>query len=589
MSAAVDVVAAGDSGRWRSLTDANKSVTNVNRWIGKRGLGRKRGVPDWNNWGALVKGHGGGKETTVTQEFARRFFELYLHPNCPGVKQTWRKVCRVMRSLGMGDQCPSYEAMNLYRKKNVSAHVESKYRGGSQKHRETVVGYLKRWCNVQVGAAVFSDHRIMDFWVKTKNENDEWVAVRPWMTAMMDARSMFITAAIIYVQEYPNHTRIMEALEMHLRRTGNRIPQYAYTDNGKDFLKRGMATATKLKTKRGGHVLTDASDEQYEYSVLSALGIEHKLAGAYNGREKPIERVFRDTAMDWERTQTGYCGNRPSNRPNQAETWEGDVDRLPTIGQAVADFNRWLEEEGQQHMREDGKTRAQMWEEADLSYLPQLEDKELFLRILLPQQTAVKVSRTPMGPGVKFAGWTYSHRDLREYWGQPMMIKTYWGTPKVRVQKPTRGRGLVWDEVPMYVFAYTPDDVFVAACPADGMHAEFGGSEEERIRRGQFKHMINAIEAGTTDEFEQLTGRRQIMDPQRALEPIQAQPTTGIVELPALPERSTRRLQGAGRPQAEPVHPADAGSWDDVDEDYQREVPELERLLREQQEQQDEW
>jgi len=552
LSDAVALVAIQDDRRWKLAPMQARNYGNVRRWIGKLGKARN-GVPSWGNYGALVKGHGGGRKLNLDPGFARAFFELYLSQKKAGVKQTWRAVCVEYRRRGLGTELPSYDTMSSYVREKAPADVIAKYRSRKGEWADSWMGYVRRYVNCEVGDWIFGDHRVMDVWVRVCNDQGEWVAARPYFTAWADARSGFITAAVIYAAENPSHRTILDAFLLHIRRCGNRLPRGVYTDNGKDFLKHGFAKPVRLSRKRGQEVLADRHQRPYDYCILDALGVELKLAAPYNGKEKPVERWFRDHATDWERFQVGYCGNKPENRPDRKQTWGGDVMRLPTVGMAQESFNDWLETTGQQHMREDGRTRAQMWEEAELSHLVQLEEADLQYRMLLPDGTARLVGRTGYGPGIRFDGWQYGHAALGRFWEKPMMVKTMWRMPTVRVQATTRSRGKVWREVPAGIFVFTPEDVFVAFCPAVRQVGMFAEAEELELL-GEIKHVINAIGAQATAGFEELTGRRQVQnDPQRVLQMIgegetDGRQVTGIVEVSEYEEvRRTRRLKGERR------------------------------------------
>ena len=157
----------------------------------------------------------------------------------------------------------------------------------------------------------------------------------------------------------------------------NAVDQVDQVGTGED------AELVRLARKRGKEILADSEGEPYDYCVLDALGVELMTAAPYNGQEKPVERLFLDFARGWEQPWApGYTGNSPRNRPDQLLTWKGDVGRLPTLQQAQDDLNYWIETIGHERIREEGRTRGEMWREADFGHLVEFTETDLQYRML---------------------------------------------------------------------------------------------------------------------------------------------------------------------------------------------------------------
>ena len=60
----------------------------------------------------------------------------------------------------------------------------------------------------------------------------------------------------------------------------------------------------------------DLNKEFCESGILEWLGITQIHAMPYNGRAKPIERVWRIIEDEFISKMQGYCGNKPENRPD---------------------------------------------------------------------------------------------------------------------------------------------------------------------------------------------------------------------------------------------------------------------------------
>ena len=549
--------------RWGRLLDGGKDggdqrcVPNFRRWKKKMGMDRAGRVKR-QNWAGLAKRRGGGQISNLDEHFMRAFYQLYLHPNSPDIEPTRRKIARIWRLRGLESVVPTEAQVRNAVAKSVTKTLELKYRSERNRFADLVKGWIRRDVNAEAGEIWFMDHRICDFWVRTTNADGEQVAVRPWITAVFDARSFCCIKAIIYVDSNPNHERIMEAFQEAVRMAGNRPPRVLYIDNGKDFLKMGLGTTVQLATKlRKGTLLCNDQGQAYEYSVMAALGVRVLTARGYNGKEKPIERWFRDMARDWDKTRRGYTGHNHATRPDFGDTWQGDVMRLETVVTARESFDTWIEEEANLQPREDGVTRGDIWTRRPLDTRPQLDDLDLFVRLLLPQRVAPLVRRSSMGGGVAFGGWQYSHADLHEHWDEPVMVKTCWHAPRVTVPVQTRSQGKVHREVPACVFVFTLDDRMICGAIADPVFDMFA-DDEGRARIGAAQHLINAVVARDGELFAKLTGRKQLADPSRVLAELeggrdQYVPTVALTEDPSAP---TRTLRGSGKTIAERVQSA---------------------------------
>jgi len=500
--------------RWplmRTAGKLGKSLLNAKataRWW-REDMGMVQGHPNWDNWQALAPDWARGKREKPAQQqaFIQQVMRLFLHPNKPKLLKCYRKVHRLWEDEGMAALAPTFRVVKLY-EESINPRVAIRARDGAQVYANTVRGWIHRHCNRLPGEAFVADHRTMDFWVRMPHPQnpDEWLAVRPYITIVEDVTTGVIVKALIYADQHPNHLRILETLQEAIRAAGNVPPLIWYTDQGKDFLKYAFTTPITLKTAAGD--LLHDGENPYRHCVLAELHAKHKEARGYNGKEKTAERRFADVADDFDKMQVGYCGNSPRTRPDYGETWEGDVMRLPAPGQVIEQFNDWLANEYNCRADADGRPRIQLWNARPRNRQP-LSDQELLFAMLLPQAVCLLVGRSPYGTGgVTHRGWTYSHLALREYWGKPVMVKTYWGMPEVAEDGHTHPAG---------IFCFTPDGRFLCAVAADRTGAMFADTPAEQDVLGQLSHIINAAAKTDRDEFEQHTGRRMLTSPDVAL------------------------------------------------------------------------
>ena len=524
------------------------SAQNARKWLND--LGKVRGgEPDWSKLDRLAdnwaKGH---RQLDINPAFLQRFCKLFLSPGTRTMKGCWKVTRDEFVAHGMANLVAPWDRIPYYVRTRMSEQVQMKARC-SKDYKNLLKGYIKRYKNFAPGDVWFSDHRTVDYWVRMPHPQNpnEWIAVRPYVTAVMDGFSGKLLAYTMYVDSAPNHRKILEALELAIRNAGNRPPRWWYSDQGKDFLKMGFAKMVKLMTKKG--VLLHKDGVPWMHSVLQELGCEHREARGYNGKEKPIERLFRDQALDFDKMQVGYCGNNPATRPDYGETWQGDVMRLPALGQAAEELAAWVERHNA--TGESGKQSPDaIWAAADWSAKPQWSDARLFLALLMPQPTCPEVGRSAYGfGGVTFQGWQYSHRALREWdggrglMGQPVMVKTYWGMPE-------------WTDIqgrkrPRAIFIFHPDGRLICYAPAEQAAAMIAETEAEFDQLGRLEEIRKMAEALDKAELEAHTGSGRVTQTLPALirAPVVGDGTVAIGQ----GGLGTRRLPAAARPQNERV------------------------------------
>ena len=136
------------------------------------------------------------------------------------------------------------------------------------------------------------------------------------------------------------------------------IPEFVYQDNGRAF---------KSKFFNG-----DKKFEELGFTgVYEKLGIKPVYATPYNARAKVIERFFLDFQEGFEKLMPSYIGTSIENKP----AWMKRNEKLhkamhekyeftPTIEQAIALINKWLEyKHSQPCTNAEGKTVKEVLDE----------------------------------------------------------------------------------------------------------------------------------------------------------------------------------------------------------------------------------
>ena len=160
----------------------------------------------------------------------------------------------------------------------------------------------------QVNEVWFGDHHQMDAFVLDKNGHP----LRPWLTMWYDAATGCPVGWVLC--ENPNTQTIIEAFNRAVAHTRHSpfygVPRMVYVDNGKDYRSKLFETGVIKERDLGflnGSLATN--------SVLQLLNIQVTHALPYQGWSKPVERFFGTLEDIWIREVPGWCGDSPSERP----------------------------------------------------------------------------------------------------------------------------------------------------------------------------------------------------------------------------------------------------------------------------------
>ena len=241
----------------------------------------------------------------------------------------------------------------------------------------------------------------MKVWNAAQNK---WVAVRPNIAGLLDARSWYLASYWITTSPVNSET-LINTLRLYFCRSGGVAPTHVYFDNGKDYCAQGFST--------------DFETEGHSHSIFRELGITLVNSIAYNARAKTIERAFRDMMQQFDKLFPDYLGSHPGERTLSADYYDKHPEELPTLKQFSEIFDRWLRswhntpKSGKIHA---GKSPAEIWAQLDRSNA--LSGDRLRMAFFKP----AAVRSVGRGPCVTFDGKEYYAKELR--WGDKLLIKT---------------------------------------------------------------------------------------------------------------------------------------------------------------------
>jgi putative transposase len=171
---------------------------------------------------------------------------------------------------------------------------------------------VKREKPERVNEVWFGDHHVFDLFVEYEGK-----PVRPWLTALMDAKSSALVGWAICLT--PNSDTIVESMATAIAKTHGSpfcgMTEMLYIDNGKDYrCRRIEGDGKRLQLEEIGKLNLDFTGDN---ALLKSLGIGVTHAIPYRAWSKPIERIFGIIETRWIRGLPGYCENDIEERPEQ--------------------------------------------------------------------------------------------------------------------------------------------------------------------------------------------------------------------------------------------------------------------------------
>ena len=190
--------------------------------------------------------------------FWQDFNAAYLNQNKLDLTAAREVAAFALRKRRPEAPVPSVSQVRTY-VRHLPLEVVIAGREGEVAWRNTICDYITRdWSETQPGELLIGDSRDFDTRVRVEKAPGVWIAVRPKIACLMDARS-WMPAAWTITAEPVRADTIMRTLLQYVVSTDGQPPAMCYFDNGKDYCKTGFSTPLKIG--------------KYEHSIFKELGI----------------------------------------------------------------------------------------------------------------------------------------------------------------------------------------------------------------------------------------------------------------------------------------------------------------------------
>ncbi len=480
--------------------------------------------PEW--WEDLLRQthNCGRKAEPIDPPFLQAFNLSYLSKHHVSIQAAWDAAGM---ALGLRqEEMPDVKRLEAY-VRTIPKTVKMKARANQAAYENYAGGYVLRRWNTIPGAVWISDHRRLDLWIKVGMPDGSSVAQRPWCTVFEDAASGYMVACVIYVDAEPNHAKILESLWRGIRANGGVPPLFILTDNGKDYKKQGafqdLEFALAADTTNDALGVWDEEDgpekdrdEMVRTSVARSLGIEVFRAKPHQGRQKPVERMFRNFATRFDPLVIGYTGRSVEHKVEyDQKVFKGNIDRLLTLQQLIDFFDGWVSQiyhvsAGKRSRITGGKTPHELWS-ARVPQRAALTAEQLDYAMLLPHRNLMTVRRGPTGSSVYFMNWPYGGTNAEDIYKLKMLhdrevlVKTSWATETVEFGHK---------RLPLRVWIFMPDGRLVCEVRPVEEVTVFGTSPEKAALMERTSRLI-ALGKGFDQRGRQnlLGGRTREMAP----------------------------------------------------------------------------
>ena len=209
---AVQFVAINHAGKFPILRESGKEgksaliYNNFRNW-----RNRIRGITDPDTaLRALCDEYRRGEQLRKgSAKFWEYLFAFYLHRNRLTMRHSYKLACAKMRKIDRTTPVPTY-AQVRYQLAKLDPSTVILAREGEDAFKNRCVDFIRRdWSQILPGECLIGDSRIFDTRVKVWDEQKQrWIAVRPNIAGLLDARSWYLPAYWITTEPVNSLTMI---------------------------------------------------------------------------------------------------------------------------------------------------------------------------------------------------------------------------------------------------------------------------------------------------------------------------------------------------------------------------------------------
>ena len=356
-----------------------------------------------------------GKGSVITEVMERIIKKIWsdeaFHRHNMSKKLLYKLFREECERLGT-EHIPSYRTVLRYVDKFEACHkdVAVYLKSGERGFKNTAMIKAHRdMSQLEVMELVMADAHTFDCWVAVADESGELYSIRPYLSALIDARSRYIVGYAICIQ--PNAEVFKEVLINMAERIGS-VPKHLYIDNGKEYT---AHTLTGRSRKQRFCFDSDINGFYKQFGI-----VEDKRALPYQPWSKgQIERVFGTICGQFSKRFESYTGTLTGEKTDGKV--QKDIPgmlkkgRLPLISDFAVMFEEYVKEYHKTTHRGLAKQKeAQPTPEAVFSDAPRYYRAAPPLDYLISLLGKTEI-RTVHNDGIALNGFRYIHEKLGAY------------------------------------------------------------------------------------------------------------------------------------------------------------------------------
>ena len=275
---------------------------------------------------SLVDKRGGYNrgQCSIPQKYQELFESYYLQESKRSIESCYRDVKMVAQENN--DQIPGIKAFHNY-VKNMDKATVKRWREGKKSFEDNCVPSAIRHYSVdRPNERWVSDHHLWDVFVRVPDGKGGWKLDRPWGTYWMDIRTRKVMSFVIRT-ESPNSDVVMHSFGIGIKKFG--VPEEVLLDNGKDYKAYDM-------------FYTRDEQDRVRTSLATNLQIGTIYARPYNGKAKPIERMFNTFEEQFGKRFASYAGRDAKQRPEDLK--DLNIMDVVTLEEFIELHNKYVED-----------------------------------------------------------------------------------------------------------------------------------------------------------------------------------------------------------------------------------------------------